>query len=119
MISKKKKLMLEREAKLKQQKIDKKRQKFAKEYGLEYNGKQYVTSTKRSVEYDYVPTQVYRRETPHIPSLETTGKIVLDKQDKMVYTGTLIKGIATMHKSNAVPIINREEAESISKMRRG
>ena len=36
-----------------------------------------------------------------------------------VYTGTLIKGIATMHKSNAVPIINEEQAVEISKMRRG
>ena len=35
------------------------------------------------------------------------------------YTGTLIKGIATMHKSNAVPVINKEQAEEISRMRRG
>jgi len=35
------------------------------------------------------------------------------------YTGSLIKGIATMHKSNAVPIINKEQAEEISRMRRG
>ncbi len=36
-----------------------------------------------------------------------------------VYTGTLIKGIATMHKSNAVPVINDEQAIEISRMRRG
>jgi hypothetical protein len=36
-----------------------------------------------------------------------------------VYTGTLIKGIATMHKSNAVPIINKEQAIDIANMRRG
>ena len=35
------------------------------------------------------------------------------------YTGTLIKGIATMHKSNAVPIIDQEQATEISRMRRG
>ena len=35
------------------------------------------------------------------------------------YTGTLVKGIATMHKSNAVPVINQKEAEDIAKMRRG
>ena len=34
------------------------------------------------------------------------------------YTGTLIKGIATMHKSNAVPVINKEQAVEISEMRR-
>lgn len=35
------------------------------------------------------------------------------------YTGTLIKGIATMHKSNAVPIINEEQAHEVARMRRG
>jgi hypothetical protein len=41
------------------------------------------------------------------------------KRENMQYTGTLIKGIATMHKSNAVPIINNEQAMEISRMRRG
>jgi hypothetical protein len=36
----------------------------------------------------------------------------------MVYTGTKVMGIATMHKSNAVPVFNSEEAVEISKMRR-
>lgn len=36
-----------------------------------------------------------------------------------IYTGTLITGIATMHKSNAVPIINKEQAIDIANMRRG
>ena len=35
-----------------------------------------------------------------------------------VYTGTAIKGIGTMHKSNAVPIFSNEEAQDIAKMRR-
>jgi len=35
------------------------------------------------------------------------------------YTGTLVKGIATMHKSNAVPVINQQEATDIARMRRG
>lgn len=41
------------------------------------------------------------------------------KPEPKVYTGTLIKGIATMHKSNAVPVINDEQAMEISRMRRG
>ena len=40
------------------------------------------------------------------------------KQEPMKYTGTLVKGIATMHKSNAVPVIPQQEAEDIAKMRR-
>lgn len=40
------------------------------------------------------------------------------KKTPQQYTGTLIKGIATMHKSNAVPILNNEQAAEIAKMRR-
>ena len=34
------------------------------------------------------------------------------------YTGTLVKGIGTMHKSNAVPIIDEEQMKDIARMRR-
>jgi hypothetical protein len=59
----------------------------------------------------------YRRETPHIASLPFTGGVCVKAPDK-VYTGDKIKGIGTMHKSNAVPIFSDEEAVEISKMRR-
>lgn len=62
-------------------------------------------------------TTPYRRETPKIESLPFTGDACYRMPDK-VYTGTLIKGIATMHKSNAVPILNEQEATDISRMRR-
>jgi hypothetical protein len=35
-----------------------------------------------------------------------------------IYTGTKVKGIGTMHKSNAVPIFSDDEAKEISSMRR-
>jgi len=41
------------------------------------------------------------------------------KKEPQKYTGTLIKGIATMHKSNAVPVIDQKQAEEIARMRRG
>lgn len=61
----------------------------------------------------------YRRETPKIPSLNggldmTPATLSAPK----VYTGTKVKGIATMHKSNAVPVFSDDEAVEISKMRR-
>lgn len=34
------------------------------------------------------------------------------------YTGTYVKGVATTHKSNSVPVTSREQAIDISKMRR-
>ena len=41
------------------------------------------------------------------------------KKATNVYTGTAMIGIATMHKSNSVPVFSVQEAIEISKMRRG
>ena len=41
------------------------------------------------------------------------------KKEPQKYTGTLVTGIAQMHKSNAVTIINKEKAFDVAKMRRG
>jgi hypothetical protein len=57
------------------------------------------------------------RETVRYPSLNT-GNVAATKADPKVYTGTKVLGIATMHKSNAVPVFNSEEAVEISSMRR-
>lgn len=73
---------------------------------------------KKFEEYKPQPN-LFRRETPDYPSCESTGQINTSRPERQQYTGTLIKGIATMHKSNAVPIINDEEAKDISRMRRG
>jgi hypothetical protein len=56
------------------------------------------------------------RSTRHIPSLSTPGHSTATVQK--VYTGTKVLGIATMHKSNAVPVFAQEEAVAISNMRR-
>ena len=58
------------------------------------------------------------REPQTIPSrADTPGAVAARPADK-VYTGTKIKGIGTMHKSNAVPIFSDDEAKEISSMRR-
>jgi hypothetical protein len=57
------------------------------------------------------------RSTAHLPSRDTGGTATLAAPK--VYTGTKVKGIATMHKSNAVPVFSDEEAIEISRMRRG
>ena len=51
-------------------------------------------------------------------SLKTNESYCSKPPDK-VYTGTAMIGIATMHKSNMVPVFNTEAAKDISKMRRG
>lgn len=59
----------------------------------------------------------YRRETPNFRSAaDTVG--VAPRVDSMQYTGQLVKGIGTMHKSNAVPIIDEQHMKDIAKMRR-
>jgi hypothetical protein len=58
-----------------------------------------------------------RNTTAHLKSVNTGGNALL--KPSPVYTGTKVKGIATMHKSNAVPVFSDEEAIEISKMRRG
>lgn len=64
------------------------------------------------------PAQTHRgMGEPRIPSLPFTGGACTKPMPK-VYTGTKIKGIGTMHKSNAVPIFSDEEAVEIARMRR-
>ena len=66
---------------------------------------------------DFIPKVPPGRETPRIESRDT-GWVPCVKHADQAYTGTKVKGIGTMHKSNAVPIFSDEEAIDISKMRR-
>jgi hypothetical protein len=65
-----------------------------------------------------VPQYPPGREPQNIPSLDTgvTGAVTVKATPQ--YTGTKIKGIGTMHKSNAVPIFSDEDAVDIARMRR-
>lgn len=65
----------------------------------------------------FIPQIPPGRETPHIPSHTTPGGACAPVKD-MTYTGTKVKGIGTMHKSNGVPIFSDDEAKDISSMRR-
>jgi len=58
-----------------------------------------------------------RNTTHSIPSRVTEGHSTATVHK--VYTGDKVLGIATMHKSNAVPVFRAEDAVEISKMRRG
>ena len=58
------------------------------------------------------------RETQRIQSRDTGHTGAVRTKDIPQYTGTKIKGIGTMHKSNAVPVFSDEEAIAIATMRR-
>ena len=66
---------------------------------------------------DFMPKAPPGRETVTIPS-QDTGWVACVKNKDKEYTGTKIKGIGTMHKSNAVPVFSDEEATDIARMRR-
>lgn len=88
-----------------------------KKWGVEAENKK---RTRALTAETFKSTPSYRRETPHIASLNSEHVCgVATLPPAKVYTGTMVKGIATMHKSNAVPVFSNEEAISISNMRRG
>lgn len=64
-----------------------------------------------------LPKIPLNRDTKHIPSRDS-GSGIGARKDTIMYTGTNIIGIGTLHKSNAVPIFSQQEAKDISAMRR-
>jgi hypothetical protein len=87
-----------------------------KKWGIEAETKRKKRAMSAST---YVAPKLFHRgsDQPKVPSLPFTGG-PCTKPEQKVYTGTKVKGIGTMHKSNAVPIFSDEEAVDISKMRR-
>lgn len=68
---------------------------------------------------NYKPKEVFLRDIPEIPSLDVNQKVYTAyKKETNVYTGDYITGLATMHKSNIVPVGKGDDAESYAKMRR-
>ena len=59
----------------------------------------------------------YKELSRALPTSDYTGPIV-GKSKQNTYTGTFITGIATMHKSNLVPITSKDAAKDAATMRR-
>ena len=57
-----------------------------------------------------------RAGTAHIPSRDTGGNASL--APAKMYTGSEMIGIGQLHKSNAIPIFKKSDAEDLAKMRR-
>jgi hypothetical protein len=66
----------------------------------------------------FVSPKPFIRETPKYPSLNSGLGTCTKPIHGKVYTGTAMKGIGTLHKSNAVPIFTDEEAIDQANMRR-
>ena len=100
--------------------LDESWKELQKKWGIDAEEKRRQRALKAPPLSDtYKLTIPVGRDTRHIPSLNggvETG--AASRAQPKVYTGTKVKGIGTMHKSNAVPIFSDEEAIAISSMRR-
>lgn len=76
--------------------------------------KEFTELEKKDIIYrrNAAPSPKTLKQHP-LPNKNPTAKIKSPE-----YTGTLIKGISTMHKSNAVPVINTQEMIDHANMRR-
>jgi hypothetical protein len=104
------------EAKRKAEQLEENWKALQKKWGVEAETKK----RKRALTADtwQPPARSYRGSNePKIASKDTGWVPCIRPEDK-VYTGTKVKGIGTMHKSNAVPVFSDDEAIEISKMRR-
>ena len=57
------------------------------------------------------------RETKRWPSKVTPGDVTA-RAVVQQYTGTAMLGVATLHKSNSIPIFSKQEAVEVATMRR-
>jgi len=89
---------------------------------IAYTRGQYKPKSRENKEFKtYAPPQPPIRNTKTYPSLQTSDTIpgACAKRENPKYTGDLIVGIGTMHKSNAVPIMRgTKQAEELARMRR-
>lgn len=79
----------------------------------------YGPLTKRTLRPAEMPvlTNPPGRERQVFPSRTTPGGSTATKVMPS-YSGTAIKGVALMHKSNYAPVMNEEDAIAIARMRR-
>jgi hypothetical protein len=105
------------EAKREHERLEQEWQDLLKRQGAEQEAKRQRRAMSAEPLTYRLSAPAGRGNTNHIPSLNS-GAGVATLAPAKVYSGNKILGIATMHKSNAVPVFSNEEAVEISKMRR-
>ena len=101
----------------KSRELDESWAKLQKQWGVEAENKKRRRALEAEPLQYKLSTPIGRTNTHHIKSLGADNGVAT-LRPAPVYTGTKIKGIGTMHKSNAVPIFSDEEAVAIANMRR-
>jgi hypothetical protein len=96
--------------------LDESWKELLKRQGVEAEQKKQSRAMK-APPLDYkLSTPPGRATSTHIPSRDTGGNATLAAPK--VYTGSEMIGIGQLHKSNAIPIFKKSDAEDLAKMRR-
>ena len=96
--------------------LDESWKELLKRQGVEAEEKKRARAMKAPA-LDYkLSTPPGRTTSTHIPSRDTGGNATL--APAKVYTGSEMIGIGQLHKSNAIPIFKKSDAEDLAKMRR-
>ena len=96
-----------------------KKRKVKGEVYAKYKGPSFQPLSQSSGSKSYNLARL--EESKEIPSnleFRGPGSQSTARRESQKYTGDYIIGIATMHKSNAVPVTNSDAAKDIAKMRR-
>jgi len=89
-----------------------------KKWGVEQEAKKQKRAMAAEPLVYSLSTPIGRTNTHHIKSLDTGHSGPVSSKPAPKYTGTEIKGISQMAKSNAVPVFNNEHIIEIARMRR-
>ena len=93
--------------------------KWCAKYGIKPTGTVKKKEVIHNIDLPGTVTKPYVRETIRHPSLNTGHKGAVNTgRATMHYTGDKMLGVATMHKSNLVPIFSDDNAVEVSQMRR-
>jgi hypothetical protein len=96
--------------------LDAEWKELLKRQGVEAENKKRTRAMKTEPLVYRLETPVGRTNTHHIPSRDTGGNASL--APAKMYTGSEMIGIGQLHKSNAIPIFKKSDAEDLAKMRR-
>ena len=75
-------------------------------------------SQQGELDKNYLSLPPHRQNAVKYPS-KPMGNGVATKPEVQHYTGGNLLGIGQLHKSNAIPVFKKEDAEDLAKMRRG
>jgi hypothetical protein len=106
-------------AKAKQQheRLEQEWQALLKQQGVDLDAKKKSRALKADPLVYKLSAPVGRSTSHNIPSLNS-GAGVATLAPAKVYTGDKMIGIGQLHKSNAIPIFRKEDAEDLARMRR-